>query len=60
MAIESGRRHGMVTLNDSLAGFVQSGAVEVAEAYRRSADRTGFLSLLKRRGIDASFMEKIA
>jgi twitching motility protein PilT len=60
MAIESGRRHGMVTLNDSLAGFVQSGAVEVSEAYRRSADRTGLLSLLKRRGIDASFMEKIA
>jgi twitching motility protein PilT len=60
MAIESGRRHGMVTLNDSLAGFVQSGAVEVGEAYRRSADRTGFLSLLKRRGIDASFMERIA
>jgi len=60
MAIEAGRRHGMVTLNESLAGFVQSGAVEVGEAYRRSADRTGFLSLLKRRGIDASVMEKIA
>jgi twitching motility protein PilT len=58
--IESGRQQGMVTLNDSLAGFVQSGAVEVGEAYRRSADRTEFLSLLKRRGIDASFMERIA
>jgi twitching motility protein PilT len=60
MAMENGRQQGMVTLNDSLAGFVQSGAVEVGEAYRRSADRTEFLSLLKRRGIDTSFMERIA
>jgi twitching motility protein PilT len=59
MAIENGRRHGMVTLNDSLAGVVQSGAVEAGEAYRRSADRPGFLSLLKHRGIDASFIERL-
>jgi twitching motility protein PilT len=59
-AIEAGRRHGMVTLNDSLAGLVQSGAVEASEAYRRSADRAGFLSLLKRRGIDGSFIERLA
>ena len=60
MAIEGGRRHGMVPLNDALVGFVQSGAVDAGEAYRRSADRAGFLALLKRQGIDTSFVERLA
>jgi hypothetical protein len=60
MAIEGGRRHGMVPLNDALVGFVQSGAVDAREAYRRSADRSGFLSLLKRQGIDTSSIERLA
>src|SRR5207253_3601091 len=33
MAIEGGRIHGMVPLNDSLVALVESGAVEVREAY---------------------------
>jgi twitching motility protein PilT len=60
MAIEGGRRHGMAPLNDALVGFVQSGAVDAREAYRRSADRAGFLSLLKRQGIDTSSIERLA
>ena len=60
MAIEGGRRHGMVPLNDALVGFVQSGAVDVSEAYRRAADRAGFLSLLKRQGIDTADIERLA
>ena len=60
MAIEGGRRHGMVPLNDSLVGFVQSGAVDSREAYRRSSDRPGFLALLKRQGLDTSFAERLA
>src|SRR5262249_34198667 len=51
-AIEGGRRQGMLPLNDAPAAFVQSGAVDVREAYRRAADRPGFLALLKRLGID--------
>src|SRR4029077_20284032 len=43
MAIEGGRRYGMMPLNDALAALVQSGVVEAREAYRRSADRPGFL-----------------
>jgi twitching motility protein PilT len=60
LAIEGGRRQGMVPLNDALVGFVQSGAVDVREAYRRAADRTGFLALLKRQGVDTSPIERYA
>ncbi len=41
LAIEGGRAHGMTPLNDALVGFVQSGAVDVREAYRHAADRPG-------------------
>ena len=60
VAIEGGRKSGMVPLNDALVGFVQSGAVDVREAYRRATDRAGLLDLLKRQGIDTSFVERLA
>jgi twitching motility protein PilT len=60
MAIDSGRKHGMVPLNDALAAFVQSGTVDSREAYRLAFDRQGFLNLLKRQGIDTSFVERLA
>ncbi|MBI4484493.1 MAG: Flp pilus assembly complex ATPase component TadA [Acidobacteria bacterium] len=60
MAIEGGRRYGMAPLNDALVGYVQSGAVDAHEAYRRAADRAGFVSLLKRQGIDTSSIERLA
>ena len=59
-AIDSGRKHGMVPLNDALVAFVQSGAVDVREAYRRADDKVGLLALLKREGIDTSFVERLA
>jgi twitching motility protein PilT len=60
LAIEGGRKHGMVPLNDALGGFVQSGAVDVREAYRCSPDRPGLLALLQRQGIDVSAVERLA
>ena len=59
-AIEGGRVHGMTPMNDALVGFVQSGAVDVREAYRRAADRPGFVTLLKRQGLDTSALERYA
>jgi twitching motility protein PilT len=59
MAIEGGRRYGMMPINDALVGLVQSGVVEAREAYRRSTDRPGFLAGLKRSGIDTSFVERL-
>ncbi len=60
MAIEGGRRYGMMPINDALVGLVHSGVVDGREAYRRSTDRPGFLAALQRNGIDTSFVERLA
>jgi twitching motility protein PilT len=60
MAIDGGRKHGMVPLNDALASIVQGGIVDSREAYRQASDQQGFLALLKRQGVDTSFMERLA
>ena len=60
MAIEGGRRHGMVPLNDALVSLVLGGLVDVREACRHVADRPVFLALLKRHGIDTSAVERLA
>jgi twitching motility protein PilT len=59
-AIDSGRKLGMVPLNDALAGFVQVGIVDVKDAYRKASDRQGFLAVLRREGVDTSFVERRA
>jgi twitching motility protein PilT len=59
-AIDSGRKLGMAPLNDALVAFVQSGAVDVREAYRKADDKVGLLGLLRREGIDTSFVERLA
>jgi twitching motility protein PilT len=60
MAIEGGRRSGMMPINDALVSLVQSGGVDPHEAYRQSTDRAGFLAALERGGIDTSFVERLA
>ena len=60
VALDSGRRHGMIPLTDSLAGHVREGAVHVGEAYRKALDRAALLAVLKREGIDTSFAERMA
>jgi twitching motility protein PilT len=58
IAIEGARRQGMQPLNDALAGLVQSGSVDVRDAYRHAADRGGFLALLTRLGMDTALIER--
>ncbi len=60
MAIEGGRRLGMVPLNDALVSYVQNGVVDAREAYRHATDRPTFLALLKRQGVDTSAFERPA
>lgn len=60
LAIDSGRKYGMVPMNDALLAFVQSGAVDPREAYRKAYDRMAFLEQLRREGIDTSFVERLA
>lgn len=60
LAIDSGRKHGMVPMNDALLAFVQSGAVDAREGYRKAYDRLAFVEHLRREGIDTSFVERFA
>jgi len=60
MAIEGGRRHGMMPLSDALVGLVHNGVVDAREAYRHASDRGGLLAAFRRQGIDTSFVEKLA
>jgi twitching motility protein PilT len=55
--LESGRRHGMVPLTESLAAHVREGTVHGAEAYRHANDREALLGVLRRDGVDTSFAE---
>ena len=59
LAIDSGRKYGMVPMNDVLLAFVQSGAVDPREAYRKAYDRVAFLELMRREGIDTSFVDRL-
>jgi len=60
MAIEGGRRYGMMPLSDALVGLVQGGVVDAREAYRHASDRAGLLAALERTGVDISFVERLA
>ena len=60
LAMESGRRHGMIPLNDALAALVRDGTVHVTEAYLKAFDKEGLLTALKREGVDTSFAERLA
>lgn len=60
VALEGGRKHAMVPLADAVVGLVQSGVVDVREAFRKSPDRARLLACLKREGIDTSVVERLA
>jgi pilus retraction protein PilT len=54
LAIEAGRRQGMVPLTDAMIAYLQKGTIDVREALRHVTDQPAFVSLLKRHGIDTS------
>jgi twitching motility protein PilT len=58
--LNSGRRVGMVPLNDALLGLVQGGALDVRQAYRKSPDQGELLDMLNRAGFDTTFAETLA
>jgi twitching motility protein PilT len=60
LALESGRKHGMVSFTDALVDYVRSGTVDVREAFRKAPDRDRLLDSLKREGIDTSVVERLA
>lgn len=60
IAIEGGRRLGMVTMNDALGALVGDGVVNVTEACRCAPDRASLIAALERDGIDVSNVERWA
>mgnify|MGYP000719333387 CR=1 FL=1 len=58
--LEAGRRHGMISLTDSLAGLVRAGSVDVRDAYRKAPNHERLLELLRRDGVDTSAIEGLA
>jgi twitching motility protein PilT len=49
-AMQTGKNHGMVMLNDALFAHVQNGTVEPRDAYVKAVDKTGFETMLTRGG----------
>ena len=50
-AMQTGKNHGMVMLNDSLFELVKNGTVEPKDAYIKAVDKTGFETMLTRAGL---------
>jgi twitching motility protein PilT len=55
--IQTSRRLGMITLNDSLIELVDAQTVEPREAYAKALDKTGMVMQLKNHGHDVSFID---
>ncbi len=49
--MQTGRAHGMVTLNDSLLELLRKGLIEPREAYMKSVNKTELKSIFQREGI---------
>jgi twitching motility protein PilT len=50
-AMQTGKNHGMVMLNDALFELVKNGTVEAKDAYIKAVDKTGFETMLTRAGM---------
>ena len=55
--MQTSKRLGMITMNDTLLDLVEQRLVEPKEAYMKAVDKTYFLSMLKAKGHDTSFAE---
>jgi twitching motility protein PilT len=55
--MQTSRKLGMQTMNDTLLDLVDRKLVEPKEAYMKSVDKSAFLSALKAKGHDTSFID---
>ena len=49
--MQTGKAHGMVTMNDSLFALVQKKLVDPKEAYVKAVDKAGLLGMYRGAGI---------
>jgi len=57
--MQTGKKFGMCTLNDSLTDLVRKKLVEPKEAYIKAVDKGGLLGQFKSSGIDTSFLSEV-
>ena len=55
--MQTGKRYGMITLNEALLNLVREEKITAEEAYMKSVDKTTMLDALRREGCDLSFLE---
>jgi len=55
--MQTSKRLGMITMNDTLLDLVEQRLVEPKEAYMKSVDKGAFVNMLKAKGHDVSFQE---
>ncbi|MFI5310828.1 MAG: type IV pilus twitching motility protein PilT [Gemmatimonadales bacterium] len=55
--MQTSKRIGMITMNDTLIDLVEKKLVEPKEGYMRSVDKNAFVNMLKAKGFDTSFVE---
>ncbi len=55
--MQTSKRIGMITMNDTLFELVQTKQVEPKEAYMKSVDKASFLNKLRETGFDTSYAE---
>ena len=53
--LQTQKKLGMISLNDSLCDLVDKNLVEPEEAYLKSADKVAMQNMLKQRGITLNF-----
>ena len=56
-AMQTGRKLGMMLLNDSLARLVEGGLVDPREAYLKAVDKEDLVSRLRGANVDLGFLE---
>ena len=55
--MQTSKRIGMITMNDTLLDLVEKKLVEPKEAYMKSVDKSAFMNSLKAKGFDVSFVD---
>jgi twitching motility protein PilT len=57
--MQTGKKFGMCTLNDSLVKLVRDRKVDAKEAYIKAVDKVGLVGLMRNNGIDTSFLNEV-
>jgi twitching motility protein PilT len=55
--MQTGKKHGMMLMNDTLGDLVRRGLVEPQEAYAKAVDKAGLLNQLKKNNVDISWAQ---